>query len=60
MLLLQFVHLVVAFGEDERVHQDPFGDGGAVDAGGGGDGDVGLGEERVGHEVVDAGGEEVN
>lgn len=60
VLLLQFVQLLVAFGEDERAHQDPFGDDGAVDSGRGGDGDVGLGEEGVGDEVVDAGGEEVD
>jgi hypothetical protein len=60
VLLLQFVHLVVAFGENERAHQGPFGDGGAVNAGGGGDGNVGFGEQRVGDEMVDAGGEEVD
>ena len=31
-----------------------------MDAGGGGDGNVGLGEKRVGDEMVDAGGEEVD
>ncbi len=31
VLFLQFVHLFVSFGEDQRAHQDPFGDCGAVD-----------------------------
>ena len=60
MLLLQLVHLLVASAEDERAHQNMFRDRGAVDPGGCGDGDFGLGEQGMRDEVVDAGGEKVD
>ena len=47
MLLLQLVHPLVASAEDERAHQDMFRDRGAVDPGGCGDGDFGLGEQGM-------------
>lgn len=59
MLLLQVVHRLVAFGEDERAHQDPLRDCGAVDPGGGGDGDVRLGEQGMRNQMIHAGAEEV-
>lgn len=56
---LKIVQRVVAAREHEAGQNRPFGDCGAVDPRRGGYGDVGRGVERVGLDVVAAGGEEV-
>jgi hypothetical protein len=48
------------FAEEEGRAEDPFGDGGPVDAGGGGYGDCAVQVDGVGVELFDAGGEEVD
>ena len=60
MAFLVFVGGGEVFAGCEAAGEDPFGDGGAVHAGGGRDGDGGVGEDRVVREVVDARGEEVD
>ena len=58
--LLVFVGNSDVLGREEGGGEDPLGDGDAVDAVGGGEGDGGGVVDWVGGEVVDAGGEEVD
>ena len=60
MLLLPLGCEIIQSRRDEPVHDDPFGDWGAVDAGDGGDGDVGVGYDGVRKDVVYAGGDGVD
>ena len=60
VLGLPGVEGVVGVGGNEGGEEDPFGDLGAVDAGGGGEGDGGVLVDRCGLDMVRAGGEEVD
>ena len=54
VLLLEFIRQAVMLAEDEGGHQAPFRDWWAVDAGGCGDGDLGVSDDRVPEQAVHA------
>lgn len=60
MFLLVLVGIDEASRGDEPVHDGPFGDWGAVDAGAGSERDGGFFDDGVGEEVIESGGEGVD